>query len=329
MSALSAVYGQVARLRRSWYERRPHIQRTLARPVISVGNLTTGGSGKTPVAAAVARLLIAAGERPSILSRGYARRGPADGVVVVSDGAGVLVPVEQSGDEPQLLARQLPGVPVMVSADRYLGGAMAERQFGCTVHILDDGFQHLQLARDVDLLLVQPRHLEDRVLPAGRLREPHAAAASADALLMAGTPEQAEAAAAKLGVAVTFRIEQRFGAARWLRPGVNAAPEPSVGRVVAVCGIARPERFFAALRALGWDVAREMPFPDHHWFSEADCARIATAVRESDASLVLTTEKDAVRLGSDPIWAALPMDVVIDPADAFMAWLLPRLRRPA
>ena len=329
MNALSAVYGQVARLRRSWYERRPHVQRTLARPVVSVGNLTTGGSGKTPVVAAVARLLIAAGERPSILSRGYARRAAADGVVVVSDGTGVLVPVEQSGDEPQMLARQLPGVPVMVSADRYLAGALAERRFGCTVHLLDDGFQHLQLARDVDLLLVQPRDLEDRVLPAGRLREPHGAAASADALLFAGTREQAETAAVKLGLPATFRLEQRFGAARWLKPGANAAPPPSTGRVVAVCGIARPERFFATLRTLGWDVARQMPFPDHHWFTEADRARIAAAVRESNASLVLTTEKDAVRLEADPLWAALPMDAVIEPSAAFTAWLLPRLRRRA
>ena len=347
MKALSAAYGEVARLRRSWYERRPDARRRLARPVVSVGNLAAGGSGKTPVAAALARLLIAAGERPSILSRGYARRVKADGVVVVSDGTRTLVTVEESGDEPQMLARMLPGVPVIVSADRYLAGVLAERQLGCTVHILDDGFQHLRLARDVDLLLIQVRDLQDRVLPAGRLRERHDAAASADALLMEGTSREVADAAAALRVAAAFTVERRFGAVRWLDPGVSA-PAPSGGRVVAVAGIARPERFFGALGDLGWDVARAMPFPDHHWFTGADLAAVAAAVRETGAAGAITTEKDAEKMGSgvifrgqsaagddcprkmtpDPIsWWVLPMEAAIEPANAFQAWLLERLRR--
>jgi tetraacyldisaccharide 4'-kinase len=333
LSVLSAAYGQVARLRRSWYERRPHARRRLARPVVSVGNLAAGGSGKTPVAAALARLLIAAGERPSILSRGYARRVRADGVVVVSDGRRLLVTVEESGDEPQMLARMLPGVPVIVSADRYLGGVLAERQLGCTVHILDDGFQHLQLARDVDLLLIHPRDLEDRVLPAGRLRERHDAAGSADALLMDGTVREAADAAAALGVPAAFTVERRFGAVRWLEPG-RSAPAPSGGRVVAVAGIARPDRFFGALSELGWDVARQMPFSDHHWFTAADLAAVAAAVGETGADGVMTTEKDAARLaekmGSTPdsiSWLVLPLLAAIEPADAFRAWLLERVNR--
>ncbi len=329
MRALSAAYGQVARLRRSWYERRPHARRRLARPVVSVGNLAAGGSGKTPVAAALATLLIAAGERPSILSRGYARRVRADGVVVVSDGTSLLASVEESGDEPQMLARMLPGVPVIVSADRYLGGVLAERRLGCTVHVLDDGFQHLQLARDVDLLLIHPRDLEDAVLPGGSLRERHDAAGSADALLVEGTAQEAADVAAALGVPAAFRVVRRFGTVRWLGPG-GSAPVPSRGRVVAVAGIARPDRFFGALRELGWDVAREMPFRDHHWFTAADLAAVAAVVGETGADGVITTEKDAARMGSTPgpvSWMVLPMDVVIEPADAFQAWLLERVNR--
>ena len=151
MNPLSAVYGRAARLRRSWYARRPHAQHRLQSPVISVGNLVVGGSGKTPVVAAVARLLLERGHRPSILSRGYARRDERDGVVVVSDGDRMIASVEASGDEPQMLARALPGVPVLVCPDRYLAGRLAETHFASTVHLLDDGFQHLQLARGTDL----------------------------------------------------------------------------------------------------------------------------------------------------------------------------------
>jgi tetraacyldisaccharide 4'-kinase len=349
MKALSAVYGGVARLRRSWYARRPHARRVLQRPVISVGNLVVGGSGKTPVVAALARLLLEAGERPAILSRGYARRG-ADPVVVVSDGTTTLATVEQAGDEPWMLAAALPTVPVVVSADRYRAGALAERQFGCTVHLLDDGFQHLHLARDVDLLLVQPEDLDDHVLPAGRLREPHDAATAADAVLVSASGEEAEAVAAALGVPTMFTLTPRFGAARWLSASPDGSTGPAAGKIVAVAGIARPNRFFDALRALGWDVVREIAFPDHHWFTDADHARIAAAVRESNADAVMTTEKDAARINGvggkfkrtgpldptglsslndlrPPFWAVLPMEMAIEPREAFVAWLLPRLVR--
>src|SRR5204863_299969 len=142
--------------------------------VVFVGGslVPAGGSGKTRVVETLARLLRNHGERAVILTRGYGRRDPTEGVLVVSDGTRVLEPVTRSGDEPQLLARNVPGVPVLVSADRYIAGLFAEKHFQPTVSILDDGFQHLQLERDVDLLLVSPADLDDRVLPAGRLREP-------------------------------------------------------------------------------------------------------------------------------------------------------------
>ena len=191
MSLLDGLYGRAARFRRAWYGRQPYRTRQLAQPVISVGNLVVGGSGKTPLVSALARLLVAAGERPAILSRGYGRIRAVDGVVVVSDGHDVLVQTSQSGDEPQMLARALPGVPVLVSPDRYLAGCLAERTFGCTVYLLDDGFQHVQLARDIDLLVISRADLNEWLLPWGRLREPLEAAAAADALLVSGTEEDA------------------------------------------------------------------------------------------------------------------------------------------
>jgi tetraacyldisaccharide 4'-kinase len=297
-------------------------------PVISVGNLAVGGSGKTPVVATIARILLAAGERPAVLSRGYGRRRSADGVVVVGDGHRPQVPVEQSGDEPQMLASTLPGVPVLVSADRYLAGCLAERRFGCTVHILDDGFQHMQLARDVNLLLMSSGDLDEWLLPAGRLREPLDAARAADALLVSGDQHDVDLVASKVGVTPAFRVLSRQGEPRFI---FEPRTRPTAGRrVVAVAGIARPERFFAALRGGGWDVARQIVFRDHHWFSRRDLASIARAAVDERADLIVTTEKDAARLTATDIadspipWAAIPLEVSIEPA-SFLSWLRERL----
>ncbi len=326
IGAISAAYGRVAQVRRAWYGRHPHAVRSLARPVISVGNLVVGGSGKTPVVAALARLLQGNGERPAIVSRGYGRRRSSPGALLVSDGVRVLEPTERSGDEPQMLARALRGVPVVVAADRHLAGTLAERRLGCTVHVLDDGFQHLQLARDVNLLLVSRADLEERVLPAGRLRERLDASAAADAVLVSGTEDDVAAVAAALRQEVVFRVVPRYGAPRLVRPYGDPAP-PSGCHAVAFAGIARPARFFDALRAQGWDVVREIAFRDHHWFTERDLRTIAGAADEMRADIVLTTEKDAVRLEAPTVhaWAYVPMEVAIEPAGAFDAWLTHKL----
>lgn len=324
MSVLSAVYGRVARMRRSWYEQRPHARRRLDRPVISVGNLVVGGSGKTPVVEAIARMLVEMGERPSILSRGHARKRREDGVVVVSDSERVLEPVERSGDEPQMLARALPGTPVLVSADRFLAGRLAEQRLGCTVHILDDGFQHLQLARTIDVLLVSPVDLDDRVLPSGRLREGLDAARVADALIVSGTSDDATRVSNALGVNTAFTVETTFGALRPL--GEGEAPAPAGARVVAVAGIARPERFFRAVRSQGWNVVADLPYADHHWYTARDLAEINNAAQAAHARIVVTTEKDAVRIGEQAWWAALPMKASIQPVGEFRSWLRGRLR---
>ncbi|HET9361255.1 MAG TPA: tetraacyldisaccharide 4'-kinase [Vicinamibacterales bacterium] len=320
---LSAVYGRVARLRRSWYERHPQSRRALDSTVISVGNLSVGGSGKTPVVAALARLLLDIGQRPAILSRGYGRPRALDGVVVASDGDRVLEPVERTGDEPQMLARALKGVPVLVSPDRHVAGRLAERRFGCTVMLLDDGFQHLELRRDVDLLLVSCADLDDRVLPAGRLREGLDAARSADCLLVPGPPEEVARVSAAFDGMQVFSVVNHY---RPLRPLDETASLPAgLRRVAAAAGIARPQRFFSALREQGFDVAREIVFSDHHWFTTGDVESVGRAARDAGAELIVTTEKDAARLPPLPGWATLPMVAAIEPEGQFRSWLQGRL----
>ena len=307
-------------MRRSWYERHPQSRRSLDRPVISVGNLSVGGSGKTPIVAALARMLLDMGQRPAILSRGYARRHATDGVVVVSDGNRVLAPVENSGDEPQMLARALPGVPVLVCADRHLAGRLAEKQFDATVMLLDDGFQHLALGRNVDVLVMPASDLDDAVLPSGRLREPLDAASSADCVLVPGSPEDVSRVAATFDRMPVFRVTNHFGSLQ----GLDASA-PSGTCVVAVAGIARPERFFTTLRDQGFEIVRELRFPDHHWFSSDDFDRIRTIAKDASADLVVTTEKDAVRVAPQSGWAVLPMTAVIEPPELFSSWLRERL----
>ncbi|MEO8257253.1 MAG: tetraacyldisaccharide 4'-kinase [Acidobacteriota bacterium] len=330
MNILSSIYGAAAARRRQYYRRDPAHQRRLRRPVISVGNLSVGGAGKTPLVAAIARLLVERGERPAILSRGYGRSRPQDGVTVVSDGAAVLAPVESAGDEPLMLARALPGVPVLVAADRYLSGRLAEEKLGARVHLLDDGFQHLQLWRDVDLLAVSEDDLHDIPLPGGRLREARAAAADADAALVdAGYLNEAERIGRLLGLPTAFMVVRTLGPPRLIASG-DTVVVPANEPVFAVAGIARPERFFGDLASAGWRVAGTMRFRDHHRFSNRDVARVAAAARAAGARLIMTTEKDAVRLtGKDfgPIpAAAVPLVTAIEPSPAFADWLIDRLQ---
>ena len=328
---LGFIYGRVALARRRWYAVRPHLRRRLGRPVISVGNITVGGTGKTPVVAHLASVLIGMGERPSILSRGYARRDPADGVVVVSDGHNIRADLPRAGDEPLMLARNVPGAIVAVAPDRHLAGRLAEVRFGSSVHVLDDGFQHYRLERDVDLLVVDPADLADlRLLPSGRLREPLGAARLADAALTrAATVAEAEETAERLGVSRAFRVVRSAEPPRLIEPAGRVVTPAAGTRVLAVAGIARPARFFAELREAGWVVSGERAYPDHHRYTADDIARIVKAAKDARAVMVLTTEKDLMRLlplRPLPIPLAwVPLKITIEPAAGFRTWLGGRL----
>jgi tetraacyldisaccharide 4'-kinase len=339
LSVASKVYGTAATWRRRWYAGHPSRRRRLDRPVISVGNLNTGGSGKTPIVAHLASLLAAYGERPAILSRGYGRAAPTAGVTIVSDGAGLFAALENAGDEPLMLARALPNVPVLVCTDRYQAGRLAEQTLGATVHVLDDGFQHLGLHRDVDLLVAGRHDLGDQVLPAGRLREPLAAAAFADAVLIdvsgdgKGESSGDGSVAKMLGVDTVFRVNRTIGRPRWMNSGEPVSIAPA-DRILAVAGIARPDRFFADLEAADAKPRATLVFRDHHPYTDADIDRISRTARAAGATIVLTTEKDAVRLSArrlgDLAVATVPLTATIEPS--FAGWLLARLaecRRPS
>ena len=308
-------------------------------PVVSIGNLARGGRGKTPVAALVARLLIAAGERPAILSRGYRRRLRGDGVVIVSDGQHVVADLDRSGDEPLLLARLAPGAAVVVHEQRAMAAAVAERIANASVHVLDDGFQHTSLKKDIDIVLVSPDDLGGRPLPFGRLRSPVSALAMAHAVIIDRASDAADLEVGRIRRVASehtriFHLERSLGEPVPLEPerpapaGLKAAG--STRRVVALGGIARPERFADALRQSGWDVAALVSFSDHHRYQRRDLERVVAALASTDAAAVLTTEKDAVRLlGLRPLpfpIASVPLEVRVEPAPAFQEWLVTRVR---
>lgn len=285
--------------------------------MVSVGNLRVGGTGKTPLTATLARWLLEHGERPSILSRGYGRTDPRDGVTIVSDGQQLVSELASAGDEPLMLAKQVPGAAVLVAADRADAGRMAERIFGCSVHLLDDGFQHLRLHRDCDVLAGVPGDAAGgKVLPAGRLREPPSSAADANVFVgIDATSAEAEAEAAQLGIASWCAARRVLDAAVSDVVGsTGATAEP--GPVIALAAVASPAQFFAAATRAGWNVVDTVSFPDHHVFGSRDLAKIVAMLRRVQATAVVTTEKDAPRLeaaGPLPFAVrALPMRLEFD-----------------
>ncbi|HXN14748.1 MAG TPA: tetraacyldisaccharide 4'-kinase [Usitatibacter sp.] len=265
----------MVRARNGLYDRGLLRSRRLQGPVVSVGNLSAGGSGKTPFVILLGELLKARGIKFDVLSRGYGRR--SRGVRLV-DPAGLP---QELGDEPLLIARKLQ-VPVVVGEDRYEAGRFAESKFGAQLHLLDDGFQHRALARDFDIVLVTPQDANDRLLPAGRLREPLHSLRRTDAVVLA-SGASAEA----------FPID---GKELWrVRRGIvplNVPPRP-----VVFCGIARPQNFVLQLRAANIEPVAEAFYRDHHAYSEKDIRDLRELKQRSEAGGFVTTEKDAVNLG--------------------------------
>jgi len=255
--------------------------------VISIGNVLAGGSGKTPFVILLGELLKARRVQFDVLSRGYGRQ--SRGVLLVDPGG---LP-QEFGDEPLLIARKL-HVPVIVGEDRYEAGCLAESKFGPQLHLLDDGFQHRGLARDFDIVLVTPQDARDRLLPAGRLREPLTSLRRADALVLASGAS-----------AESFHAE---GKLIWrVRRGI--APPDVPPRPVVFCGIARPHQFTLQLRAANIEPAAEAFYRDHHAYSEQDIRELLALKQKSEAGGFVTTEKDAVNLG--PYLSALqPLCVV-------------------
>ena len=287
MNPLSAIYGAAVTTRNALYERGILRARRLEGAVVSVGNLSAGGSGKTPFVLLLGELLKARGVKFDVLSRGYGRK--SRGVLLV-DPAGLP---DRFGDEPLLIARRLQA-PVVVGEDRYEAGVFAESKFGRQLHLLDDGFQHRGLSRDFDIVLVTPHDVNDRLLPAGRLREPLAALRRADAVaLVSGASPEA------------FPLE---GKLVWkVRRGILPREVPP--RPIVFCGIARPQNFVLQLRTANIDPVAEAFYRDHYAYGEKDVRELLELKQRSEAEGFVTTEKDAVNLG--PYLSALqPLAVV-------------------
>lgn len=327
---LSLLYGAVTRTRLSLYRRGTFHTTKLDRPVISIGNITTGGTGKTPLVEYVARTLAAQGKKVCILTRGYGRKDPHL-QVIVSDGYGVLASPGEAGDEPYLLATRLTGLAAVISsADRIAAGQEAIKDFGTDCFVLDDGFQHLRLARDLNIVTIDATNPwgGGRLLPHGRLRESVDGLSRADCVVLTRCDQVNSVEALHeevvrlIGNRPIFESRMRMVRVVPLKNGGETIPPPA--RVAAFCAVGNPSSFFENLRQAGYDLAVEKVFPDHHVYSQDEIDSIINAAKETGAGELITTAKDAVKLRA--LSFSLPcyvgeIEIAIENVEAFMQLL--------
>ena len=328
---LSLPYGAAVALRNRLYDRGLIRQTKLPCPVISVGNLTVGGTGKTPTVIFIANLLKERGYRPAVLSRGYGGNVKAS-VNIVSDGNRVLLGWRDAGDEPILIAGAAPGVPVLTGSRRLLTGRAAVGRFGADVLILDDAFQHRALFRNLDIVLadaVRPFG-NGFILPRGPLREMPEALRRAHLLIRTGAEADPTDPLQGASGLPSFRgIHRPLGLVEAGTGRVLPLAELKGRRVCAFAGIGRPEAFRRSLTGLGAEFASFRAFPDHHPYSRTDIDALRRLADENGAGRIVTTEKDAVRLADHPDFLAevsfLRIGMEISPAEPFAELIFSRL----
>ncbi|HKG61367.1 MAG TPA: tetraacyldisaccharide 4'-kinase [Pyrinomonadaceae bacterium] len=323
---LSLLYDAVTRTRLSLYRRGTFQTTKLDRPVISIGNITTGGTGKTPLVEYVARTIASQGKKVCILTRGYGRKDPHL-QVIVSDAYGVLASPSEAGDEPYLLATKLTGqAAVISSADRIAAGQEAIKDFGTEVFVLDDGFQHLRLARDLNILCVDATNPwgGGRLLPYGRLRESLEGLTRADCVVLTRCDQVEsvdglrEEVLQLTGGRPIFESRMRPLRVVSLKNGPETIALP--GRVGAFCAVGNPSSFFESLTRLGYELGLERAFADHHAYSQSDVDALHQFARQTGANALITTAKDAVKLKGMAFSLrcyVLEIEIAIDDADAF------------
>ena len=305
LSWAAVPYEIATRLRAYGYERGWFARRDLPVPVISIGNLTVGGTGKTPLVIQITEWLLEAGRRVAVLSRGY-RRTSREPLLLVSDGARIVATAEEAGDEPFLIAQRCPRAVVAVGADRYRLGRHVLETCGVDYIVLDDGFQHLGVHRDVNLLLVDATDAQGlkRLLPAGRLREPITAAKRATGVIVtrAENPNHVDDILKQLRSAVdplpmmaqvVFRAAQLVSVATG---GYRSSEWCKGKRVLLVSGVGHAASFRNTAEELGVSVIDEVAYPDHYTYSEDDVGTLRERAIERKAEVVLTTEKDAAKI---------------------------------
>lgn len=336
LTPLAAGFKLGVAIRRAAYRHGWLKTHRLNRPVVSVGNLTTGGTGKTPLVRYIAELLLKRGWKPSILTRGYGRRrGP--NLLLLEPATTRTADPREVGDEPALLGRWLPEVPIVVSSDRYGGGRLAEDRCNVDVHILDDGFQHWSLARDVDIVLLDAtQELSDQaMLPAGRQREPLTALERADIVVLTraelGDPQPLESRVRQVNPkAAIFHASTKLSEFVDINNGRVYPPTAFQGEPMhAFCGIGNPKAFFTDLRKWGIGLTAEDSFLDHHVYGGDEIGPIMMRAGASGAKAIVTTEKDAVNFtpmkrGTVPLLACV-VKVEIREAQEFENTLVSRL----
>lgn len=300
----SPFYSAAMKAREKLYHSGTFKTHSLPVPVISIGNLVLGGTGKTPTVRYVAKLLSDIGMSPAIISRGYG--GSAKNIVnIVSDGRQLLLSPDVSGDEPFMLAQMLPNLPVITGSKRINPCKYAVEQLGADIIILDDGFQHMAVSRDINLVLFDATALagNSRIFPGGPLREPVSALARCDALIITGTMQENLTRASKFGEILRDKFPEKpifyssYGPSKILSSKGEEQPETlTKNRFFAFCGIANPQRFAKSLEAGNIDMAGLLTRPDHAIYSSQDVIKLNKLARVNDATAFITTFKDFVKL---------------------------------
>jgi tetraacyldisaccharide 4'-kinase len=329
--ALSLLYAAGLYLRRLFFGLLIFKRNTISCPVISVGNITLGGTGKTPTVIQIAELLLRQRRRPVVVSRGYGRNDESE-ITVVSDGRSVLVDTQTGGDEPVLIASKLPGIPVIVAKKRYQAALLALQRFNPDAVILDDGFQHIQLKRDLDIVLLDAGNPfgNGNLFPAGILREPLCALKRAHAVLITKMDNTADVKALK--ETIKQITQARIFTSRQVPVDLidyrsnETKPLSALrgSRVLALSGIAQPASFTTLLKSLGADIVATYTYPDHFVYQKSDLAAFFQKTADEKISMIVTTEKDAIRLKdlhADGIWA-LRVGLSVVEYDDWKAFLL-------
>jgi tetraacyldisaccharide 4'-kinase len=293
-----------------------------------------GGTGKTPTAVMLAGMLKDRGWKPAVLSRGYGS-GKTGHTGVVSNGREILMGPIEAGDEPVLIAQKLPDVPVIVGADRFRAGRLAVDRFGSDVLILDDGFQHRRLARDIDIVLLDGERPFGNgfLLPRGGIREPHRALRRADALILTSGEGTGNIPLEEIPPIPVFESRRRPVDLVRGREDDNFHLDDLKGeKICAFSGIANPDGFRKMLEPLCGEVVSFLPLPDHHRYTVEDVAYIKKVCRDSGADLMVTTEKDGIKLTRFPdffgdVWRLRIAMEVVSSVSAFEEYVVTRLKR--
>jgi tetraacyldisaccharide 4'-kinase len=340
--ALSRLYQTIVGARNSLYETGVFKSHSLGAKTISIGNVTVGGTGKTPLVAFVAEVLAETGEKVCILTRGYGRENPRK-QVLVSDGEKITADVRAAGDEPFELAGKLLGKAVVVAnANRLAAGNWAREQFGITVFVLDDAFQHRRVKRDLDVVCIDATNPfgNGATLPTGILREPLANLKRADAIVITRANLIEDVSNLKSQISkynltcpifvsenrISRLIELRSFLAKSLdSPRAEDKGQKTKDSYLAFCALGNPNNFFEQLRGENFNLVAAREFPDHHFYTPKDIEKLLTKAKQTNAKMLLTTAKDAVKLKDlnvDLPCFVAEIEMVFDGENDFGKWLL-------